>query len=218
MSKFVAESAIRGAHQILARAQAGFDEALAQHGKDKAVGFPETAFFLPMAYALLGAEVETLGEMGEVLDYTVGLLPPVPDEAAWLPYLGPTLDAGVATLLGEEILKALEHLNGQGKLPGWHGFISDTILRSLGIQLVDGRMPGFAAIVGAAPSVEIAEQIVRGFQQRNILSFLVGSSNGVTMRDQLVEAGVLKPEILQDPSKGWDIYCVPLGPDTESLL
>ena len=84
MSKFVAESAIRGAHEILARAQARFDEALAQHGEDKAVGFPETAFYLPMAYALLGAEVETLGEMGEVLNYTAGLLPPVPDQVAWL--------------------------------------------------------------------------------------------------------------------------------------
>ena len=218
MSKFVAASAMRGAHDVLARTRARFDAALAQRGASTAVGFPETAFFLPMAYALLGAEVETLGEMGEVLDYTEGLLPPPPDEVSWLPYLAGTIDAGIATLLGEEILKCLDHLEGQGTLPGWHGFISDTILRSLGIQLVDGRMPGFAAILGAAPSVEIAEQILRGYQQRNILSFLVGNSEGVTMRDQLVEAGILKQDILDDPHQGWDIYCVPLGPDTESLI
>jgi acetyl-CoA synthase len=218
MSKFVAASAMRGAREVVSRTRARFEEAVEKHGEDAAVGFPETAFFLPMAYALLGAEVETLGEMGEVLDYTEGLVQPPPDENAWLPYLSGALDAGVATLLAEESLKALEYLNGNGKQPGWHGFISDTILRSLGIQLVDGRMPGFAAIVGAAPNAEIAEQILRGFQQRNILSFLVGNSNGVTMRDQLAEAGVLKPDVLEDPGKGWDIYTVPLGPDTESLI
>jgi acetyl-CoA synthase len=218
MSKFVAASAMRGAHDVLSRTRARFDSALAERGAKTPVGFPETAFFLPMAYALLGAEVETLGEMGEVLEYTEELLPQLPTEESWLPYLAGTIDAGIATLLGEEILKCLDHLEGQGTLPGWHGFISDTILRSLGIQLVDGRMPGFAAIVGAAPSVEIAEQILRGYQQRNILSFLVGNSEGVTMRDQLVEAGILKQDILDDPHKGWDIYCVPLGPDTESLI
>lgn len=203
---------------MLTRTRARYEEAVAKHGADAAVGFPETAFFLPMAYALLGAEVETLSELGEVLDYTEALIQEPPDEHVWLPYLSGALDAGVATLLAEEGLKALEYLDGTGKQPGWHGFISDTILRSLGIQLVDGRMPGFAAIVGAAPNPEIAAQILRGFQQRNILSFLVGNSNGVTMRDQLVEAGVLKPDILEDPGKGWDIYAVPLGPDTEALI
>ena len=66
--------------------------------------------------------------------------------------------------------------------------------------------------------MEIAEKILRGYQQRSIMSFLVGNSNGVTMRDQLAEAGILKSDVLEDPHKGWDIYCVPLGPDTESLI
>ncbi len=218
MSKEVAAAAIRGAHTLTARARTALEQALARHGEDAAVGFPETAFYLPMACALLGAEVETLGEMREVLEYTETLLTPEPDPVAWLPYLSGALDAGIATLLSEEMLKALEYLDGQAPLPGWHGSISDTILRSLGIQLVDGRMPGFAAVVGAAPSPEIAEHIIRELQRRSILTFLVGNHQGVTMRDQLIEAGVLKPEILEDPSTGWDIYIVPLGPDTESII
>ncbi len=52
------------------------------------------------------------------------------------------------------------HLNGP---------IDDIQLRSWGIQLVDGRMPGFAAIVGAAKSNEVAVKIVRELQRRNIL-------------------------------------------------
>ena len=61
------------------------------------------------------------------------------------------------------------HLNGP---------IDDIQLRSWGIQLVDGRMPGFAAIVGAAKSNEVAVKIVRELQRRNILCFLSGNVNG----------------------------------------
>ncbi len=57
------------------------------------------------------------------------------------------------------------HLNGP---------IDDIQLRSWGIQLVDGRMPGFAAIVGCAKSNEVAVKIVRELQRRNILTFLCG--------------------------------------------
>ena len=50
----------------------------------------------------------------------------------------------------------MRYLNEEPVEEGFTGFISDTVLRELGIQLVDGRMPGFAAILGPAPSNEIA--------------------------------------------------------------
>ncbi len=218
MSKIVAAAAIRGSHDAVSRADARLKAALEEHGEDQQVAFPETAFYLPMACALLGAEVETLGEMREVLDYAQGLLGPEPDEAVWLPYLSGTLDAGIATFLSQEILKALDYLDGTAPEDGWHGFISDTILRTLGIQLVDGRMPGFAAAIGAAPDVETAEYIIRELQKRSILTFLIGNHEGQTMRDQLLEADVLTDAIIEDPASGWDIYIVPLGPDTDSLI
>ncbi len=218
MSKIVAAAAIRGSHDIVGRADKRLISAIAEFGEDHEVGFPETAFYLPMACALLGAEVETLGELREVVDYTKSLLQPEPSDSVWLPYLAGALDAGIATLLGEEAIKALDYLYGLAPDDGWHGFISDTILRSLGIQLVDGRMPGFAAVVGAAPTVEIAEYIIRELQKRSILTFLIGNHEGQTMRDQLLEAGVLTNAILEDPGSGWDIYIVPLGPDTESII
>ena len=49
---------------------------------------------------------------------------------------------------------AIRYVNGDEIEDGFTGFISDTILRELGIQLVDGRMPGFAAVLGPAPSNE----------------------------------------------------------------
>jgi len=90
-----------------------------------------------------------------------------------------------------------------------NGPIDDIQLRSWGIQLVDGRMPGFAAIVGAAHSNEAAVAIVRELQRRNILIFLSGNVNGRSIIDQLHEEGV---------EMGYDTYIVPFGRDTISAI
>ncbi len=209
MSKIVAGAAIRGARAITKEAEDFLNKALKEHGPDTKIGFPETAFFLPMANALLGAEVKTIKEAQAILNYAQGLLPDVPKEKIWLPYLGDALDAGIATMLSEEIITVLRYLYKQEPQADCNGFFTDTILRSLGIQLVDGRMPGFAAILGAAPTNEIAVNIVRQLQERNILIFVGSSSGGVSIIDQLKESGV---------EMGWDSYIVPYGRDTISAI
>ncbi|MGD0110885.1 MAG: acetyl-CoA decarbonylase/synthase complex subunit alpha/beta [Armatimonadota bacterium] len=223
MSKIVAAAAIRGSHDIVGRADERLEAAIAKHGEKQALEFPETAFFMPMANALLGLDVATLGQAREVMATAKSLLTEEPSEKLWLPYLPGALDAGAATLLAEEVLMALRYLDGELPQEGWHGFISDTILRTLGIQLVDGRLPGFAAIVGAAPDTETAVRVIRELQKRNILAFLVGNHNGQTMRDQLIEAKILPADASEtedgDLKKAWwGRYIVPLGPDTESLI
>ena len=205
MSKIIASAAIRGAHQFVAQAEAGWNLARESKGEDAKVGFPETAFFFPMANALMGIEVKTIGGIKPVLAHIQELLAPEPSDGLWLPYLGDALDAGIATLLAEEIIVALRYFNGEEPQSGCNGFFTDTILRTLGIQLVDGRMPGFAAILGAAPDVETAVYIVRELQKRSILTFVGSSSNGVSIIDQLQGAGV---------EMGWDTYIVPYGRDT----
>ncbi|MEK6567769.1 MAG: CO dehydrogenase/CO-methylating acetyl-CoA synthase complex subunit beta, partial [Candidatus Omnitrophota bacterium] len=209
MSKIVAAAAIRGARVIAREAEEFLNKALKEHGPDARIGFPETAFFLPMANALLGLEVKTLKEAGNVFNYAKGLLPLEPREKLWLPYLGDALDAGIATLLCEEIITVLRYLYKQEPQTDCNGFFTDTILRSLGIQLVDGRMPGFAAILGAAPTNEIAVSVVRQLQERNILIFVGSSSGGRSIIDQLKESGV---------EMGWDNYIVPYGRDTISAI
>jgi len=99
--------------------------------------------------------------------------------------------------------------NGDGLTGHLNGAIDDIQLRSWGIQLVDGRMPGFAAIVGAAKSNEVAVQIVRELQKRNILTFLSGNVNGRRIIHQLQEEGV---------ELGYDTYTVPFGTDTLSAI
>ncbi len=207
MSKIVAEAAIRGAHDIYNQAAVFLSKALEEKGPAQKIGFPETAFYLPMAHALLGAKVEDLKGAAEILGHAKSLLPQAPSEKLWLPYLGDALDAGMSTLFCEEIIVALRYLYGQEPQKDCNGFFTDTIMRSLGIQLVDGRLPGFAAILGAAPDNKTAVKIVRELQERSILTFVGSSVNGRSIIDQLLEENV---------QMGWDNYIVPYGRDTIS--
>jgi acetyl-CoA synthase len=209
MSKIVAEAVIRGAHDIYKQAADFLDKAVKEKGPDQRIGFPETAFYLPMANALLGTRAETLKDVLPILEHARSLLPNLPSDKVWLPYLGDALNAGMATLFCEEIIVVLRYLYEQEPQKDCNGFFTDTIMRSLGIQLVDGRMPGFAAILGAAPDSKIAVEIVRQFQERNILVFVGSSVNGHSIIDQLIEEGV---------QMGWDNYIVPYGRDTVSAI
>ncbi len=209
MSREVIAAAIRGTRGFVEEAEAKLSQAIEAKGEQQKIEFPGTAFYLPMIYALMGLEVKTVGELKPVLEHCRELLPLEPQENLWLPYLGDGLDAGIATLLSMEVTCALRYLNEEPIEEGCTGFISDTILRELGIQLVDGRMPGFAAILGPAPSEEIALHVVRELQKRSILSFLVCSTDGLSMKDQLVSQGV---------ELGWDTYIVPVGRDTHSSI
>ena len=209
MSKIVAGAAIRGAKALVGDAEKLVNKAIEEKGKDQKIEFPETAFFLPMANALLGAEVKTLKEIEPVLKEAKSLLRDEPTKELWLPYLGDALDSGIAALLAEEIICAMRYLNGKEPQGGCNGFFTDTILRTLGIQLVDGRMPGFAAILGAAPDNKTAVEIVREFQKRSIMTFVGSSSNGKSIIDQLKEEKV---------EMGWDTYIVPYGRDTISAI
>ncbi|MFA4889597.1 MAG: acetyl-CoA decarbonylase/synthase complex subunit alpha/beta [Candidatus Omnitrophota bacterium] len=207
MSKLVAEAVIRGANEIYKQAEDFLNRAVKEKGLQQKIGFPETAFYLPMANALLGAKAETLKDTRAILEHAKSLLPSFPSDKVWLPYLGDALNAGMSALFCEEIIMALRYLYNQEPQKDCNGFFTDTVMRSLGIQLVDGRMPGFAAILGAAPDNKTAVDIVRQLQERNILVFVGSSVNGRSIIDQLIEENV---------QMGWDNYIVPYGRDTIS--
>ncbi|MBN1639671.1 MAG: CO dehydrogenase/CO-methylating acetyl-CoA synthase complex subunit beta [Anaerolineae bacterium] len=229
MSKYIATRAIRGANALVAEAMALLEKAIAEKGEDAVVSFPNTAYFLPVIHGMLGLEVSTLGGLRQVMAHARSMLHPLPRGQIWSPYLGETLDCGQATLLAAETIEAVRFVYGEQpeRYPGFqmsgstayandgsgrdhlNGPIDDIQLRSWGIQLVDGRMPGFAAIVGCAKSNEVAVQIVRELQRRNILVFLSGNVNGRSIIDQLHEEGV---------EMGYDTYIVPFGRDTLSAI
>lgn len=210
MSRIIATKAIRGAQKIVKRAEEELLKAIAAKGKDFTVSFPDTNYYLPFAYAMLGIKAVRLGDLQEIINYAKSLLPPIPAEEMWLPYLGPTLDAGMATLFAEEVIEVLKYALGPPPaFDYWIGFSNDAILREQGIKLVDGRMPGFAAIVGAAPTNAEAVRIIRELQERRILVFISGETNGKCLAEQLAE---------EDIQMGWDTFLVPHGKDITSTI
>jgi len=216
MSRHIAAAAIRASHKIVAEAEDALNKAIAEKGEGYKFEWPDTAFYLPHIFGMTGIKIETLGQMREGLDYARGMLTPEPAENAYLPYLGETLDAGQATLFAEEILLAARTVTGLEPVVDaetgltYNGFITDTILRNLGIQLVDGSMPGFAVIIGKAPSEDVAVEICRDLQQRNILTFLCGDGiDSDNVAKQLMRKGV---------ELGWDARLVPLGPNPYHAL
>ncbi len=210
MSKIIASSAIRGAHQIVRDAEDYLARAIAAKGSDCAVGFPDTAYSLPVIYSLLGERVDRLSDMQKILDECHRLLPDVPSEKTWLPYLGGTLDSGIATLFAFEIIEACKYLIGPNPVDGiWLGAANDVIIRERGVEFVDGSAPGFAAIVGAAPTVEDAVRIARELQEKNLYVFMAGHSHGTSFSEQLAEAGV---------EMGWETRLVPYGKEISAAV
>jgi acetyl-CoA synthase len=218
MSKIICSAAIRGAHKIYARAKQDWQEAMDKWGANQEVGFPNTAYYLPIIYGMLGMKVEKLGDIEPVLKQCEALLPPPVSENVHLPYLAPALDAGMATFFAEEISEAIKYLKDpeiyvQGEDPTddnlWLGAADDIIMRKRGIEFVDGTAPGFAAIVGAAPNSEIAAKIAQELQERNLYIFMCAENGGVRFSEQLKEAGV---------QVGWPTRLVSFGPEISAAV
>ena len=211
MSKIIASAAIRGAHSIFAKTEAKVARAKESFGAEHAIELPNTGYYLPVIYGLIGEKVEKLSDMDRVLAYAKEMLPEIPSEHLWLPYLGPTLDAGIATLLTEECHEALNYLD---KDPDpvtdlWLGAADDVIMRARGVEFVDGSAPGFAAVVGAAPDNATAVKLAREMQEKMLYVFMAGSTNGTSFAEQLEAEGV---------QLGWDTRLVPFGRDVYSHI
>jgi acetyl-CoA synthase len=210
MSKIIATAAINGAHKIAAQAEDILKKAIEKKGRDAAVEFPNTGYYIPIIYSMTGREVTKLADFEEVMKEIKDLLPEPVSKDIWLPYLGPVLDAGMATLFAEEIIEACKYLIGPNPVDGiWLGAADDVILRERGIQFVDGSAPGFAAIVGAAPDVKTAVSIARKCQERSLYVFMAGHNNGKTFAEQLVEGGI---------ELGWETRLVPFGKEITAAI
>ena len=210
MSRIIAKAGIQGAHKLVGQAEAKLKEAIESKGEDCPVEFPNTGYHIPIIFSMTGTAVENLGGFKEPLQRAKALLPSVPADQSWLPYLGPLLDAGMATLFAEEIIEACKYVIGPNPVDGiWLGAADDVILRERGIEFVDGSAPGFAAVVGAAPTNEIAVKLARQLQERNLYVFMAGHTNGKTFAEQLAEEGV---------QMGWETRLVPFGKEITAAI
>ncbi|MEN8189865.1 MAG: acetyl-CoA decarbonylase/synthase complex subunit alpha/beta [Thermodesulfobacteriota bacterium] len=211
MSKIICSAAIRGAQKIIDMAEESYEDALKKFGADQEVSFPNTAYYLPIIYSMLGAKVEKLGDMKDIFAECRSLMPPVVSEDIWLPYLAPALDAGMATFFAEEMYEAVRYLNTPDFYTKtedptaesyWLGAADDVIFRKRGVEFVDGTAPGFAAIMGTPADKEVASRIALELQEKNLYIFMHDQCDGKNMADLLVENNV---------QVGWNTRLVPFG-------
>lgn len=210
MSDILVELGSKGTDAVLKLTRQSLEKAVTQRGETAAIGFPETNYYLPLINALFNIEVKSLNDCLGALKQAEDLSNNTPAKSGLIiPSLGGVLNKGLATLVCEEMLAALAVLNKEHPKDGFLGFIPDKILRSLGLQLVDGRICGIAVILGPAKDEDAAVELIRNFQSKSIVSLLVGNINGNTFKKQLEN---------KDIELGLENYIVPLGEDYLSAI
>jgi len=113
--------------------------------------YEETAYHLPISYALTGV--------------------PVHDRKAALDVYSRT--GRNPLVASESILADMTAVSGKEPAP-YTGFISDTVIRKLGYSLVDGSILGLALVVGTPQNAGMAAAVCRELQEKYMLTFLAG--------------------------------------------
>ncbi|KZL93342.1 acetyl-CoA decarbonylase/synthase complex subunit alpha/beta [Clostridium magnum] len=192
------QTVFTGSKQALAAAEGLVAKAVEEKGRDCKVAFPDTAYSLPVIYAATGKKITTVAELEGALDIVRSLI--VEEEM-----LDKLLNSGLATAVAAEIVEAAKYVLSDAPYAApCAGFVSDPIIRSLGVPLVTGDIPGVAVVLGECPDAESAAKVIKDYQSKGLLTFLVGK-----VIDQAIEANV---------KMGLELRVIPLGYDVTSVI
>ena len=188
-----------GSNAVAGLTEGAVNDAIAKYGADKEIAFPDTAYFFPTIYAATGVKVKTLGDLPACVGVLKSLITNQED-------LGQALNAGLATAVGAEILEGLKYVEGGDPYANESGigFVPDPIIRSLGVPLVTGDIPGVAVVLGKAENAADVVKVVKDYQSKGIMTFLVGDCI-----EQCAEGGV---------KMGLELRVIPLGHDVTSVI
>ena len=188
-----------GSNAVAGLTEGAVNDAIAKYGADKEIAFPDTAYFFPTIYAATGVKVKTLGDLPACVGVLKSLITNQED-------LGQALNAGLATAVGAEIIEGLKYVEGGDPYAGEAGigFVPDPIIRSLGVPLVTGDIPGVAVVLGKAENPADVVKVVKDYQSKGIMTFLVGE-----VIDQCAEGGV---------KMGLELRVIPLGHDVTAVI
>lgn len=188
-----------GSNAVAGLTEGAVNDAIAKYGADKEIAFPDTAYFFPTIYAATGVKVKTLGDLTACVGVLKSLITNQED-------LGQALNAGLATAVGAEIIEGLKYVDGAEPYANESGigFVPDPIIRSLGVPLVTGDIPGVAVVLGKAESAEDVVKVVKDYQSKGIMTFLVGD-----VIEQCMDGGV---------KMGLELRVIPLGHDVTSVI
>jgi acetyl-CoA synthase len=187
-----------GKDKYLELAEKMVEKAVAEKGREAAVKFPGTAYALPVIYAITGEKITTVGELEKALDLARGF-------AHEGRLLQDALDAGTASAMLAEIIEAVKYtLVDDPYRPPLQGHLTDAQIRAFGVPLVTQDIPGVAVLIGKCQDSETAGRIIKEYQEKGILTFMVGK-----IIDQAIEQGV---------KMGIDLRVIPLGYEIESVI
>ena len=188
-----------GSNAVAGLTEGAVNDAIAKYGADKEIAFPDTAYFFPTIYAATGVKVKTLGDLPACVGVLKSLITNQED-------LGQALNAGLATAVGAEILEGLKYVDGANPYENESGigFVPDPIIRSLGVPLVTGDIPGVAVVLGKADNAEDVVKVVKDYQSKGIMTFMVGD-----VIEQCAEGGV---------KMGLELRVIPLGHDVTAVI
>ncbi len=188
-----------GSNAVAGLTEGAVHDAIAKYGEDAKIAFPDTAYFFPAIYAATGVKVQKLGDLPACVGVLKSLITNKED-------LGEALNAGLATAVGAEILEGLKFAGGSEPYAGEGGigFVPDPVIRSLGVPLVTGDIPGVAVVLGKADEPGDVAKIVKDYQSKGILTFLIGD-----VIDQINAEGV---------KVGLEFRVVPLGHDVTAVI
>ena len=187
-----------GSNAVAGLTEGAVNDAIAKYGADKAIAFPDTAYYFPTIYAATGVKVKTLGDLTACVGVLKSLITNQED-------LGQALNAGLATAVGAEIIEGLKYLEADPYAnDSGIGFVPDPIIRSLGVPLVTGDIPGVAVVLGKADNAEDVINVVKDYQSKGIMTFMVGD-----VIEQCAEGGV---------KMGLEFRVIPLGHDVTSVI
>ncbi len=188
-----------GSNAVAGLTEGAVNDAIAKYGADKEIAFPDTAYFFPTIYAATGVKVKTLGDLTACVGVLKSLITNQED-------LGQALNAGLATAVGAEIIEGLKYVDGGDPYANDSGigFVPDPIIRSLGVPLVTGDIPGVAAVIGKADNADDVVKVVKDYQSKGIMTFLVGD-----VIEQCIAGGV---------KMGLELRVIPLGHDVTSVI
>ena len=188
-----------GSNAVAGLTEGAVNAAIEKHGADHPIAFPDTAYFFPTIYAATGVKVKTLGDLVPCVGVLKSLITNQED-------LGQALNAGLATAVGAEIIEGLKWAEGGNPYENESGigFVPDPIIRSLGVPLVTGDIPGVAVVLGKAENAADVVKVVKDYQSKGIMTFMVGD-----VIEQCIEGGV---------KMGLEFRVIPLGHDVTSVI
>ena len=188
-----------GSNAVAGLTEGAVNDAIAKYGADHPIAFPDTAYFFPTIYAATGVKVKTLGDLPACVGVLKSLITNQED-------LGQALNAGLATAVGAEIIEGLKWVEGGNPYENdtGIGFVPDPIIRSLGVPLVTGDIPGVAVVLGKADDAANVVKVVKDYQSKGIMTFLIGD-----VIEQCIEGGV---------KAGLEYRVVPLGHDVTAVI